>query len=57
MIAKFLGVRVWELARVAVHYQQEARVILQAQHEAKQHLLSEAIKAGAQNVEIYTAEW
>ena len=35
MIARFLGVRVWELSKVAAHYQDEAAVILMAQHEAR----------------------
>lgn len=35
MVARFLGVKVWELTRVPIHYQEEARVILQAQHEAR----------------------
>jgi hypothetical protein len=37
MIARFLGVRVWELSKVAAHYQHEAAVILIAQHEARVH--------------------
>lgn len=37
MIARFLGVRVWELSKVAAHYQDEAAVILMAQHEARMH--------------------
>ncbi len=37
MVARFLGVRVWELARVATHYQEEARVILLAQYEARMY--------------------
>jgi hypothetical protein len=37
MIARFLGVRVWELGKVAVHYQDEAAVILMAQHKSKLH--------------------
>ena len=35
MIARFLGVRVWELDKVADHYQEEAAIILEAQHIAK----------------------
>jgi hypothetical protein len=35
MIARFLGVRVWDLNKVAAHYQDEAAVILMAQHEAR----------------------
>jgi hypothetical protein len=35
MIARFLGVRVWDLSKVAAHYQDEAAVILIAQHEAR----------------------
>lgn len=57
MIARFLGVRVWELARVAVHYQDEARVILQARYEAKIHRQNEALKKGAMNVEIFLPDF
>jgi hypothetical protein len=35
MIARFLQVKVWELSKVAAHYQDEAAVILIAQHEAR----------------------
>jgi hypothetical protein len=35
MIARFLGVKVWELDKVAVHYQDEAAIILEAQHIAR----------------------
>lgn len=45
MIARFLGVRVWELSRVALHYQEEARVILQAQYKAKVYLEVQRFKA------------
>ena len=38
MIARFLGVRVWELDRVAIHYQEEAALILRAHHEARVHI-------------------
>lgn len=38
MIARFLGVKVWELDKVAVHYQDEAAIILEAQHIAKMKL-------------------
>lgn len=38
MIARFLGVRVWELSRVAIHYQDEARVILLARYKAQMDL-------------------
>lgn len=38
MIARFLGVRVWELKNVAAHYIDEAAVILAAQHEARLHI-------------------
>jgi hypothetical protein len=38
MVARFLGVRVWELSRVAIHYQEEARVILRAQFEARMEI-------------------
>lgn len=36
-IARFLQVHVWELSKVAAHYQDEAAVILMAQHEARIH--------------------
>ncbi|MEK6281880.1 MAG: hypothetical protein AABN95_16120 [Acidobacteriota bacterium] len=45
MIARFLGVRVWELSRVAVHYQEEARVILQAQYKARAYLEVQRFKS------------
>jgi hypothetical protein len=35
MIARFLRVKVWELDKVADHYQEEAAIILEAQHIAK----------------------
>ena len=37
MLARYFfgGAQVWKLARVPLHYQEEARVILQAQHEAR----------------------
>ncbi len=38
MLARFLGVRVWELSRVATHYIEEARVVLMGQFEAQMHL-------------------
>jgi hypothetical protein len=50
MIARFLGVRVWELARVAIHYQEEARVILQAQYESR-------IEKAKKGYEILLAEF
>lgn len=37
MIARFLGVRVWDLNKVAAHYQDEAAVILMAQYESRIH--------------------
>jgi len=40
MIARFLGVRVWELKHVAAHYQDEAAMILQAQHDARIALIN-----------------
>jgi len=57
MIARFLGVRVWELPKVAAHYQDEAAVILRAQHEARMHHQEKAIKAGAQNIEVFLPEF
>lgn len=42
MIARFLGVRVWDLGKVAAHYQDEAAVILAAQHEARIHIAKKA---------------
>lgn len=38
MIARFLGVRVWELDKVATHYKDEAAIILEAQHIARMKL-------------------
>lgn len=38
MIARFLGVRVWELDKVADHYKEEAAIILEAQHDARMTL-------------------
>ena len=35
MIARFLGVKVWELSQVPFHYQEEAEVILVAQYQAR----------------------
>lgn len=35
MIARFLGCKVWELDTVAVHYQDEAAIILEAQFIAR----------------------
>jgi len=57
MIARFLGVRVWELPKVAAHYQDEAAVILRAQHEARIHHQDKAIQAHAQNIEIFLPEF
>jgi hypothetical protein len=34
-IAKHLGVRVWELESVPIHYQQEALVIMRAERQAR----------------------
>ncbi len=42
MIARFLQVHVWELNRVAVHYQEEALTILQARYEATMELAKKA---------------
>ena len=47
MIARFLGVRVWDLPRVPFHWQEEAEIILVAQYQAKQELsknIAEATK-------------
>ena len=54
MIAKFLGVRVWELSKVAAHYQDEAAIILMAQHEARIHRTNkgESGMAGAGTVAL-----
>lgn len=54
MVARYLGVRVWELARVALHYQEEARVILQAQFEAKMEIAKKGGSgmAGAETVAL-----
>jgi hypothetical protein len=42
MIAHFLGVRVWELPKVAAHYQDEAAVILRASYEARLEIAKNA---------------
>jgi len=42
MVARFLGCRVWELSRVPIHYQEEARVILQAQYGARMQIAKDA---------------
>jgi len=42
MLARFLGVRVWELSRVATHYIEEARVILLGQFEARMRIANKA---------------
>jgi hypothetical protein len=42
MIARFLRVHVWDLDKVAVHYQDEAAMILAAQHEARMHIAKNA---------------
>jgi hypothetical protein len=34
-------VKVWELSRVAAHYQDEAAIILEAEHEARVHLANQ----------------
>jgi len=54
MIARFLGVRVWELSKVAVHYQDEAAIILAAQYEARKHKYEKGFAgmAGAATVAI-----
>jgi hypothetical protein len=38
MIARQLGCKVWELDTVAVHYQDEAAMILQGQYEARMRI-------------------
>jgi hypothetical protein len=38
MIARYLGVKVWELKHVAAHYIDEAAVILAARFEAQMEL-------------------
>jgi hypothetical protein len=54
MIARFLGVRVWELPQVAAHYIDEAAIILEAQHEARLHLTGKGASglAGAATVAL-----
>jgi hypothetical protein len=42
LIARFLGCRVWELDRVAVHYQHEAAIILTALYETRMYLAEKA---------------
>jgi hypothetical protein len=50
-------VKVWELSKVAAHYQDEAAVILMAQHEAKMYKQNEGLKKGAMNVELTLPEF
>lgn len=57
MIARFLNVKVWELDKVAIHYQEEAAIILQGQFEAKKKMQKDAIKAGAMNIEVFLPEF
>lgn len=38
MIAKFLGVRVWALGKVAYHYIDEATTILEGRYDARREL-------------------
>ena len=38
MVARFLGVKVWELDQVALHYQEEAAIVLQARWEARSRI-------------------
>jgi hypothetical protein len=57
MIARFLGVKVWELSRVATHYQEEARVILQAQYETKVAKKNQLIKLGIPVAAIIVPEF
>ena len=42
MIARFLGCKVWELDTVAVHYQDEAAMILEGQYEARMEIAKRA---------------
>lgn len=57
MIARFLQVHVWELPKVAAHYQHEAAVILAARYEARNHKQNEALKKGAMNIDIFLPEF
>lgn len=57
MIARFLQVKVWELSKVAAHYQDEAAVILIAQHEARTAQRNKDFKAGAMASEIVIPEY
>lgn len=45
MIAQFLGVKVWELSKVAHHYQREAEVILVAQYQARVEIANKIAEA------------
>lgn len=59
MLAKYFfgSAQYWKLSRVPLYRQEEARVILQAQYEAKLHKREEAIKAGAMNIEVFLPEY
>jgi hypothetical protein len=57
MIARFLGVRVWDLPKVAVHYQDEAAVILMGQYEAKAAIIKARLKSGAMAAEAIVPEF
>ena len=57
MIARFLRVHVWDLNKVAAHYQDEAAVILMARYEARMTLRNKDLKAGAMASEIVIQEF
>jgi hypothetical protein len=42
MIARFLGCKVWELDTVAVHYQDEAAMILEGQYTSRMKIAEKA---------------
>jgi hypothetical protein len=44
-VARFLGVRVWELPAVPEHYRAEAAVILTARHQAAVEKLNRLIES------------
>jgi hypothetical protein len=48
-VARFLRVQVWDLPKVAAHYQEEAVVILRAEYEAR-YALGERRKCSPSNI-------
>lgn len=59
MLARYFfgGAQVWKLSRVPIYRQEEARVILQAQYEARAKINKDRAKAGALTTEIILPEF